>query len=219
MLADIGGKPLVVRTWARALRAGFARVVVATDAVEIAHAVEAHGGEVVMTGDCPNGTARVAEAWTRLAAAGARADVVVNVQADEPLVAPASLAAVAAGIGTADVATGVAPLLDPHDPSRVKAVVGALGQALYFSRLPVPRGGPYLLHVGVYAFRPEALLRAVALPPHPLELAEGLEQLRWLAHGLRVATVPLPEAEGGVDTAGDLERVRARFVAGDARGS
>ena len=218
MLADLGGQPLVVRTWARACEAGFERVVVATDAPEIAAAVRAAGGEVVLTGPCDNGTARVAEAWVALEAAGARADVVLNVQADEPLVEPSSLRAVADAVGDHDVATGASPLADPADPARVKVVIGESRRALYFSRAAVPSGGPYWQHLGVYAFRPGALVRAAALPPHPLELSERLEQLRWLAHGLRVAVVSLPPAEGGVDTPEDLQRVRARFVAAPGKG-
>ncbi len=212
MLADLGGQPLVVRTLARA-REAFARVVVATDSPEIAEAVARAGGDFVLTGHAPNGTARVALAYAALEAQGGGADVVVNVQADEPLVHPGALVAIAEGLGDFDVATGAAPLDEPSNPARVKVVTGEDGRALYFSRSAVPHGGPFRVHLGVYAFRPAALARAVSLPEHPLEHSERLEQLRWLAHGMRVRVIDVPAGEGGVDTPEDLERVRAHFAA------
>ncbi len=212
MLADLGGQPLVVRTLARA-RQAFARVVVATDSPEIADVVTQAGGAVVLTGEAPNGTTRVAMAYALLAARGEGAEVVVNVQADEPLVDPGALLALADGIGDFDVATGAAPLDDASNPARVKVVTGRDGLALYFSRSAVPYGGPFRVHLGVYAFRPAALALAVSLPEHPLEHIERLEQLRWLAHGMRVRVIDLPAGEGGVDTPEDLARVRAHFAA------
>lgn len=216
MLADLAGAPLVVRTWQRVCLAGFSRVVVATDDDEIAAAVVGAGGEVVRTGEAPNGTVRVAEAVRRL---GADADVVLNVQGDEPLVEPATLRRVAAGLaaGEFDVVTGAAPLpaAEAGAPSRVKVVRGEGGRALYFSREAVPHGGPFWVHVGVYAFRPAALQAVAALPETALERTERLEQLRWLAHGARIGVVEVDAPAPAVDTAADLDRVRALYNQAD----
>ncbi len=212
MLADVGGVPLVVRTWRRVTEAGFARVFVATDDDEIAAVVEAAGGEVARTGDAPNGTARVAAAF---AALGLDADVVLNVQGDEPLVEPETLRRVAGGLLEAegagfDIATGAAPLsaAEADNPARVKVALGEAGRALYFSRAAIPHGGPFRVHVGVYAFRPAALRAAVVLPESAAERVERLEQLRWLANGLAIRVVDVAAPAPSVDTAEDLERVR-----------
>jgi 3-deoxy-manno-octulosonate cytidylyltransferase (CMP-KDO synthetase) len=218
MLADVGGVPLVVRTWQRVMTAGFARVVVATDDDAIAAVVRSAGGEVVRTGDAPNGTTRVAAA---VAILEDRADVVLNVQGDEPLVEPRTFRAIADALDTGDgsafdVATGAAPMdaADASRPERVKVVSAADGRALYFSRAPVPSGGPWRVHVGVYAFRPSALAVAVAAPPSPLEVSERLEQLRWMEIGLRVRVVDVTAPGPSVDTAADLEQVRAILCPG-----
>lgn len=204
-LADIGGRPMVVRVWERARHAAD-EAVVATDDDRIEAACVAAGIRVVRTGPCENGTARVAEA----ARGFADARVVVNVQGDEPLVHPATIAAIAAGVtDDAPIATGVGPLADPSDPARVKVVVGHDGRALYFSRLAIPAGGPWLQHVGVYAFAPAVLRDLAALPRSPLEESERLEQLRWLAAGLRIRAVPVEPPHPSVDTPADLDRVRA----------
>jgi len=205
------------------------RVLVATDDERIAAAVRAFGGEVVMTSaDHASGTDRVAEVARGLE----DAEIVVNVQGDEPILDPAGLDAAVAALRADEslpLATLSVPLLDVAEmlsPSVVKVVADARGDALYFSRSPLPfvRGNDLALaesaeravarglarkHVGLYAYRREALLHFAALPPSPLEVAEGLEQLRALHHGMRVGVVSR-EGSGGiaVDTPEDLARVR-----------
>ena len=208
---------------------GLDRVLVATDDQRIAAAVRAFGGEVVMTSTAhATGTDRLAEAVARDQAA-----VVVNVQGDEPLLDPSTIEAALRPIlddPVLPMSTVALPLRDVEEmlsPAVVKVVTDAKGDALYFSRSPIPyfRQGAIeqrhaaaeavrrrlaLRHVGLYVYRREALLRLAALPPAPLEQAEGLEQLRALHHGLRIRVVTV-EGEAGVavDTPQDLERVRA----------
>jgi 3-deoxy-manno-octulosonate cytidylyltransferase (CMP-KDO synthetase) len=230
-LSEIHGKTMIERVYERA-RAGreVSRVVVATDDERIARAVRGFGGEAMMTSpDHPSGTDRVAEA-----ARGIEAAVIVNVQGDEPLLDPAGIDAAARALlddPSLPMATLSLPLRRVEDmlaASVVKVVVDARGDALYFSRSPIPHvrlgasgdlraaaeaavaSGLARQHVGLYAYRREALLRFASLPPSPLERAEGLEQLRALHHGMRIRVVPV-DGEGGVavDTPEDLERVRA----------
>jgi 3-deoxy-manno-octulosonate cytidylyltransferase (CMP-KDO synthetase) len=233
-LADIHGKTLVERVWERARRAArVARVVVATDDERIARVVRAFGGEAMMTSpDHRTGTDRLAEAARAIDAA-----VVVNVQGDEPMLDPAGIDAAAGALlddPTLPMSTLSLPLLSVEEmlaPSVVKVVSDAHGDALYFSRSPIPHvrlgkgtdlraaaeaavaRGLARKHVGLYAYRREALLRFASLPPSPLEEAEGLEQLRALHHRMRIRVVPV-DGEGGpaVDTPGDLERVRALLL-------
>jgi 3-deoxy-manno-octulosonate cytidylyltransferase (CMP-KDO synthetase) len=206
------------------------RVLVATDDERIAAAVRGFGGEALLTSPRhATGTDRLAEA-----VAGIAAEIVVNVQGDEPLVDPAGIDAVAQALvddARIEIATLSLPLRSVDEmlaPSVVKLVTDAGGDALYFSRSPIPHvrdgahGDPRAAaalavarglarrHVGLYGFRREALLRFAALPRSPLEEAEGLEQLRALAHGMRIRVVPVDgEAGVAVDTPEDLERVRA----------
>lgn len=211
-LADLGGAPMVVRVWERVRRAeGIDRVLVATDDERIASAVRSRGGEAVMTGEHASGTDRVAEAARNTGALR-----VVNVQGDEPFVEPQDIARVAAAVSDATpIATAAAPLTENvEDPARVKVVCDDGGRALYFSRQPIPTGGPWRLHVGLYAFTAQALDAVAALPPGPLERAERLEQLRWLAAGFRIRVVSVPAGPLSVDTAEDLERARARLRRG-----
>jgi 3-deoxy-manno-octulosonate cytidylyltransferase (CMP-KDO synthetase) len=188
------GKYLIQHVYERAAESGAAQVIVATDDERIVAAVRSFGGVSAMTrADHPSGTDRVAEL-----AAGLDADVVVNLQGDEPQFDPAGVMRLANLLaGGADVATLAAPIRDEatyRSPNAVKVVCDDHGRALLFSRSPVPfvrEGEPefaaepprFLLHVGVYAFRRDALLRLAGLPPHWLEQTEKLEQLRWLAHG------------------------------------
>jgi 3-deoxy-manno-octulosonate cytidylyltransferase (CMP-KDO synthetase) len=231
-LSDIHGKTLIERVHARACAArSLDRVLVATDDERIAAAVRGFHGEAVMTSPRhASGTDRLAEA-----AATIEAEIVVNVQGDEALLDPAGIdAAVEALLRDPDLpmATLSLPLVSVEqllDPSVVKVVTDGEGNALYFSRSPIPhvrsgigdghRGSPAAeavarglarQHVGLYAYRRAALERFAALPRSPLEEAEGLEQLRALHHGMRIRVVALEgESSPAVDTPEDLERVRA----------
>ena len=229
-LADLGGKPMVVRVAERARASGAARIVVATDHADILAACAAHGIEACMTrADHPSGTDRIAEVARTL---GLPEDaVVVNLQGDEPLIDPALLSACAARIG-ADVpmATCAHPLhgaADAFNPNVVKVVLDKLGRALYFSRATIPwhrdafaqsrdqlpAGYVPLRHIGLYAYSNAFLQQYPQLAPSPLETIEALEQLRVLWHGVPIAvhvTESAPAA--GVDTPEDLERVRAYFA-------
>ena len=208
----------------------FARVVVATDAPEIAEAARGAGFEALMTrADHRSGTDRVCEAWRALAAQGETADVVVNVQGDEPESAPADLAAVVAAFapGGIEIATLAAPFSTEEEwknPSVVKVVCDARGTALYFSRAPIPGRGhgaaplppaqlPVRRHIGVYAFTPAALLRCAALAPGRLEAAESLEQLRWLEAGERIHVAAASRAPAGIDTREDYDGFVSRWRA------
>jgi len=234
-LADIAGKPMVVRVAERAAASGAARVVVAADAPEILAACAAHGVQALRTrADHASGSDRLAQACTQLGLDGQ--DIVVNVQGDEPLIAPTLIADVAqlldrtpqASMATA--AHAIESVADFINPNVVKVVTDAQGMALTFTRAPLPwwrdgfadgiRALPAdpapLRHIGLYAYR-AAFLRAYPhLAPAPLERCEALEQLRALWHGHRIAVRITPHAPGpGVDTPEDLERVRALFgVAG-----
>jgi 3-deoxy-manno-octulosonate cytidylyltransferase (CMP-KDO synthetase) len=191
-------------------------VLVATDDDRIAEAVDRFGGVAVMTrANHLSGTDRLAEVASELGC-----EVVVNVQGDEPMMDPAAVDAVASLILSnpgMSMATLRKQLHDPADlenPTVVKLVVDASGHALYFSRAPIPFTRPdqpapiVWRHLGLYAYRREFLLRIAALPPTPLERAEGLEQLRVLEHGFKIGTAETTADTIGVDTPDDLERVR-----------
>ena len=216
-LADLWGKPLIQHVYERACRVSLAsRVVVATDDERIAAAVRAIGGETAMTrGDHPSGTDRVAEV-----ANGAEADLVVNLQGDEPLIHPEMVdAAISPLAGDASISMGtlccpIDEVSDLADPNVVKVVLDKDGFALYFSRLPIPfvrdSGSDFVRyrHLGIYVYRREFLLALSRLPPTPLERAERLEQLRALEHGHRIRVVLVSAASPGVDTPADLEQLR-----------
>jgi 3-deoxy-manno-octulosonate cytidylyltransferase (CMP-KDO synthetase) len=217
-LADVGGRPMVVRVCEQAAKSGAAAVHVATDDERIAAAVRKHGHSALMTrADHVSGTDRIAEAAQTLKLADD--DVVVNVQGDEPLIAPAVVAQVALALEKqrdASVATACHALHDEASlasPNVVKVVLDAKGYALYFSRsrIPYPRekGGGWYRHAGLYAYRVGFLSRFSALQESPLEKTEALEQLRVLWHGYRIAVaVSETEIPPGVDTPQDLEAVR-----------
>jgi len=234
-LADIAGKPMVVRVAERAARSGADRVVVAADDERIVQACAAHGVAAVLTGrDHASGSDRLAEACERLGLQGD--DTVVNVQGDEPLIDPelvrrcAALLAERSDCVMSTAAHPITELADFVDPNVVKVVLDAAGRALYFTRAPVPwwrdgnRDGVSALpapaplrHLGLYGYRAQFLRRFPTLPPAPLEQCESLEQLRVLWHGERIAVHVAAHAPGpGVDTPQDLARVRALFEAGAA---
>jgi 3-deoxy-manno-octulosonate cytidylyltransferase (CMP-KDO synthetase) len=214
-LALLAGRPLVEHAWAAVSRApSVSRVLVATDSEAIAAAARAFGAEAVMTrSDHPSGTDRVAEAAAR---AGGGYDVVVNVQGDEPLLDPEAVEAVLAALAGPGVR--VATLASPEsdraalaDRNVVKVVCDQSGDALLFSRAPIgepmggtPAGWSFLRHVGVYAFRREALLEFAAWPPGALESAERLEPLRLLEHGRKIRVAVVRAQGRGVDTPSDL---------------
>lgn len=222
-LADIGGLPMIVHVWQRAMAAKAGPVVVATDSVEILRAVEAAGGQAVMTrADHPSGSDRIYEAVSTLDPER-RYDVIVNLQGDLPTLDAHLVTACVAPLANAstDIATLAAEIT--HDEERtnpnVVKVVGtplpALAggktvlRALYFTRATAPFGaGPLYHHIGIYAYRREALERFVTLPPSTLEMREKLEQLRALEASMRIDAVVVDTVPLGVDTPEDLERAR-----------
>ncbi len=224
-LADIHGQAMIVHVWRRARDADLGPVVVACAEAEIAAAVEAAGGRAVMTrADHPSGSDRVYEALGVIDAKE-RHDAVINVQGDLPTIDPAAIRAVLAPLDdpAVDIATLVAAIGDPgeaRDPDVVKAAVSfgdgaTVGRALYFSRHAVPAGdGPLYHHIGIYAYRRQALERFVALPPGVLERRERLEQLRALEDGMRIDAALVDTYPLGVDTPADLERARALLAPG-----
>jgi len=217
-LADLGGRPMVARVCEQAAKSGAAAVHVATDDERIAAAVRQHGHSALMTrADHVSGTDRIAEA-AQILKLGDDV-VVVNVQGDEPLIAPGLIAQVAAALEKqrdASVATACHAIHDEASlasPNVVKVVLDAKGYALYFSRsrIPYPReaGATCYRHAGIYAYRVGFLAKFSALPESPLEKTEALEQLRVLWHGYRIAVaVSETEIPPGVDTPQDLEAVR-----------
>ncbi len=224
-LADIGGKPMIVRVCEHAEAANLGRVIVAAAEDEIADAVMSAGYEVALTDpDLPSGSDRVHAAISMIDSGGAF-DTVINLQGDMPTLPPETLAAVLAPLENpaCDLATLACEITDTaerSDPNVVKAVIAGdpsatgQGQALYFTRAEAPAGdGPLWHHVGVYAWRRAALTRFVAAPPSPLERREKLEQLRALELGMRIdcAVIDGPPPNG-VDTIEDLEAARAVFA-------
>lgn len=218
-LADIGGVPMIVRVLRQAEAAGLGPVAVAAGEAEIAAAVEAAGGRAVLTDPgLPSGSDRIHAALEELDP-DRRHDVVINLQGDLPALDPAQICAVAAALADsgADIATLAAEIVDPAErdnPSVVKAVVAwdrdaKRGRALYFTRATAPTGeGPLFHHVGIYAYRRDALTRFVGLPPSPLEVREKLEQLRALEANMSIAVARVDSVPLSVDTQADLERAR-----------
>lgn len=230
-LADIGGKPMVVRVAEAAVRSGATGVLIATDDSRVVAAAAAHGQRAVLTrSDHVSGTDRLAEVaaqqgWTD-------DEIVVNVQGDEPLIDPDLIAQVATALardGGASIATAAHPLTDVEafcNPGVVKVVIGENRRALYFSRAPIPwprdafavnygvlpTGFVAHRHVGLYAYRAGFLQQYSRLSPTLAEQWESLEQLRALCHGFAIHVVDCTHAPAaGVDTPEDLERVRRRF--------
>jgi 3-deoxy-manno-octulosonate cytidylyltransferase (CMP-KDO synthetase) len=218
-LADIAGRPMIAHVLERAVAAGIGPVFVATDAPDIAAAVEQAGGRAVMTrADHVCGSDRIFEALGRIASVR-DAGIVVNVQGDLPTLDPAAIRAALAPLADpeVDIATLAAEIRDAGeraDPNVVKVVGTPIGarrlRALYFTRASAPYGeGPLYHHIGVYAYRRAALERFVRLPPSPLERRERLEQLRALEAGMRIDVALVDSVPLGVDTPADLEIARA----------
>ncbi|MFO0966881.1 MAG: 3-deoxy-manno-octulosonate cytidylyltransferase [Gemmataceae bacterium] len=216
------GKYLIQHVYEQALRSDANEVIIATDDERILRAAREFGGRAVMTrADHPSGTDRVAEV-----ARGLDADVIVNLQGDEPLIDPATLdllPRLLAEDPSADMATLAVPLrtvADWHSPNCVKVVCDGTGKALYFSRSPIPfvrdgrpdfTSGRFLQHLGLYAYRRSFLLELSTLPPAPLEELEKLEQLRVLAHGHTIKVGIVEHAARGVDTPEDYQRFVAAY--------
>jgi len=219
-LEKIGGEAMIVQVWRRAVEADLGPVLVATDSLDIADAVEAAGGRALLTrSDHASGSDRVYEAVSKIDPEGTYG-IVVNLQGDLPTLQPELLAACVGPLhqGEADIATLAAEIQDEaerDDPHVVKVIATPASgsralRALYFTRATAPAGeGPLYHHIGLYAFRREALKRFVALPPSPLERRERLEQLRALEDGMRIDVALVDTVPMGVDTPADLERARA----------
>jgi len=217
-LAMIAGKPMIQHVWERARQATrITKVVVATEDERILKAVQGFGGEAVMTrADHRTGTDRIAEV-----AVGAHADIFLNVQGDEPLVTPSAIDELAEAIATDDevqLATLAVPMKNPKDimdPNIVKVVLDFNSDALYFSRAPIPWvrdtanavHAMHLKHLGLYAYRREALIDYQTLPPGDLERVEQLEQLRWLENGYKMRVAETEHDSVSVDVPDDVARV------------
>jgi 3-deoxy-manno-octulosonate cytidylyltransferase (CMP-KDO synthetase) len=219
-LADLAGRPLVAHVVERARQVrGVDVVAVATDDERIARAAERAGAQAILTGPAATGTDRVAEAARKL---GPGAEVIVNLQGDEPLIEPEAVETLLAAMaGGAEMGTLARPL-DAGEEERtqvVKVVTDLAGNALYFSRAPIPHrraGGRSPLaraHVGIYAFTAAFLQRFAALAPGRLEQEESLEQLRALEHGHRIRVADTTYRGFGIDTPEDLERARSILAA------
>ena len=216
-LVDIAGRPLIEHVYRRATAArSLNAVIVATDDERIARTVEGFGGVAIMTSaGHPSGTDRLAEV-----AAQVPCEVIVNVQGDEPLLDPSVIDAAVAPLRNdpvIEMATAARPLRDEGElanPNMVKVVTDGGGFALYFSRAAIPFGRDETswqharIHVGLYVYRRETLLRLARLQPTPLEQLEALEQLRALEHGIRIRVVETRYQSAEVNTPEDLERIR-----------
>jgi 3-deoxy-manno-octulosonate cytidylyltransferase (CMP-KDO synthetase) len=220
-LADIAGKPMIVHVLERGLAAGIGPVVVACDDAAIVAAVEAAGGTAVLTRtDHESGSDRIFEALETIDP-DRKHDIVVNLQGDLPTIDPALLTGAAALLDAPDVAIAtLASEIIREEERTLSQVVKAVGtpigprrlRALYFTRATAPWGeGPLYHHIGLYAYRREALARFVALPPSPLEQREKLEQLRALEAGMRIDVGLVDGVPFGVDTPDDLARARAEL--------
>lgn len=228
-LALIAGKPMIQWVWEAARSARrVTRLVVATDDPRIAAAVRRFGGDAAMTSPrCPSGTDRVAEV-----AQGSRAGIVVNIQGDEPLIAPQTLDRLIEALqqdAAAVMATAVRKAVNDRewrDPNVVKVVLDRMNYALYFSRSPIPweepkramSRAPHWVHIGVYAYRRPFLFRMAALPPSTLEQSERLEQLRVLEHGCAIKAVIAASRSIAVDRPEDVRRVERLMAESHSKG-
>ena len=230
-LVDLGGQTMIQRVVAQARLSGLARVVVATDDARILDHVHGFGGEAVLTRpDHPSGTDRVWEAF-ELLGSPAEVSCIVNIQGDEPFIHPEQINALVQ-LFDQDTPPAIATLLKPvlteeelFSPHLPKVVTDQRGNALYFSRHPLPyqrqhpttewlRHHRYHRHLGLYAYRPDVLRQLTLLPPSPLEFAESLEQLRWLEAGFSIQTAITELDAFGIDTPEDMERANQRLTRG-----
>jgi 3-deoxy-manno-octulosonate cytidylyltransferase (CMP-KDO synthetase) len=221
VLRDIAGKPMLQWIMEAALAAPrLDRVVIATDSDEVIALATEHGWEAMMTSpDLQSGSDRVHAVSQKIVS-----EIVVNIQGDEPMLRPAHIDALLAPFDRPEIDAQVTTLWTPctpeeiADPNAVKVVLAEDGRALYFSRATIPfdrdhAGGiVYRKHLGLYAYRRGALERFARLPPHPLEIAERLEQLRLLAHNIPIYVEQTPHTTIGVDTEADLARVAKLLV-------
>lgn len=226
MLADIGGKPLIVRTWQSVMAAGFKNVIVACDSEEIATVIQKEGGTAVLTpSELLSGTDRVHAAYKKTYDTEKNYKFIINVQGDMPFVKAEIVTEAIKLIRESkyDISTIAVKLNDElcKQEQIVKPVIAfedkenAIGKALYFSRSPVPFGGEFYGHIGIYGFRVETLERFVSLPQSRLEKSERLEQLRALENGMTIGVKALDiEYPISVDTNDDLERAKAYFSGG-----
>ncbi|MDF1720582.1 MAG: 3-deoxy-manno-octulosonate cytidylyltransferase [Minwuia sp.] len=228
-LAEIDGVPMIVQVLRRGQEADLGPVVVAAAEREVFDVVHDAGGTAVMTDpDHPSGSDRIFEALNRADPDG-RHDAIINLQGDLPALDAATIRAALAPLQAdpaVDIATLVAEIVDPHEienPNAVKVVTAfpegqaegrpAIARALWFTRLRAPGGdGPHWHHIGLYAYRRDALARFVSLPPSPLERREKLEQLRALENGMRIDAARVETIPFGVDTPDDLARMRDLFA-------
>ncbi len=222
LMQDLGGKPVIVRTYEAAVQAGlFSQVLVATDSPIIYDAITAHGGKAVMSikeHDC--GSDRIAEA-----VASIDCDIVINVQGDEPFTNKGDLEKlievfkkdVPQDIALASLMHEITTAADIANPNHVKVITNLAGDALYFSRSPIPfkRDSelhlPVYKHIGIYAFRKSALLQFYNSDPTPLELTEKIECIRYLEHGHKIKMVVTKNQTIGIDVPDDLEKARAKW--------
>ena len=225
-MADIHGEPMIRHVWRRAMEAELGRVIVATDTEQIASCIRQVGGEAIMTrADHASGSDRIYEAISKADPNG-DFDFVINLQGDLPTLDPnlVTLCLEPLQKNGPDIATLAAPIADEaekHSPDVVKVVGSELGtsrpgilHAMYFTRATAPYGdGPLYHHIGIYAYRRNALEKFVSLKPSPLELRERLEQLRALENGMRIDVAIVDTVPLGVDTPADLERARELLAA------
>lgn len=218
----LAGKPVVQHVWEACVKANVGEVLIATENQIVVDAVAKFGAKGVLTSDaCQSGTDRVYEA-----AKNRPEQIVINVQGDEPFIAPTTVQKIARLLQAqpeCDIASAVAPTLDENkinDPNCVKAVLNREGKALYFSRSRVPykrelteenKKVPYWQHCGIYGYQRKALERFVSLPPSPLEQLEKLEQLRALEDGMTLKCVVIDSAGPAIDTAHDLQAAEEYF--------
>lgn len=217
-MADIGGSPMIVHVWKRAMEANIGVPVVCTDSQEVLDAIKNVGGQAVMTkSDHPSGSDRIWEAVTKFDP-DSKAEFIVNVQGDLPTISPQLIKASLEPFNDpkCDIATLATQITDEEErtnPNVVK-VIGSpkannILRALYFTRATAPYGdGPLYHHIGLYTYRRSALERFVSLPPSTLELREKLEQLRAIEDGMRIDVKLVDTAPLGVDTQADLDQAR-----------